>query len=92
MPTSLPQLVESIVVGQLQTSLENATVFSPGTPMRSALKDLQRLNFDQAPVVEDRTPIGYVLARNVANKRGTPFHTSKFVAVRLLSLRNEVLS
>lgn len=40
------------------------------TPARSGLRELQRRNYDQAPVVEDGTPIGFVLAKDLARGRG----------------------
>ncbi len=67
----LTRLSESIVVGHLETPLAGAVVFEPSTPSRSALKALERSNFDQAPVVLDGEPIGYVLARDLRKTRGS---------------------
>jgi hypothetical protein len=66
----VPHLSDSIVVGQLQTYLEAATVLLPSSPTQSALKVLRSRNFDQAPVLRDGVPVGYVLARDLENTRG----------------------
>lgn len=72
MPTpAVPHLSDSIIVGQLQTYLDHATVLSPSSPSRSSLKELRSQNFDQAPVVDGGVPIGYVLARDLENTRGS---------------------
>lgn len=67
----LTRLSESIVVGHLETPLAGAVVVEPSTPSRSALRALDRCNFDQAPVVENGEPIGYVLARDLRRTRGS---------------------
>lgn len=66
----IPSLAESIVVGVLQTALEGATVLAPDAPVRSAAKELRAQNYDQAPVVENGQPIGYVLLRDLLQGRG----------------------
>ena len=66
----VPHIADSIVVGQLQTRLDGAVVLHRSSPARSARKLLQEKNFDQAPVVEDGVPIGYVLGRDLVNTRG----------------------
>src|SRR4051794_37825279 len=66
----VPHLADSIVVGQIQTPLDGAMVVDPSTPARTALKELRSRNFDQAPVLSDGLPIGYVLARDLEHTRG----------------------
>src|SRR3954464_7829528 len=61
MLTTIPRLSDSILIGHIQTPLEGATVVTPDTPRRSAFNALRDGNFDQAPVVKDGTPVGYVL-------------------------------
>ena len=66
----ISRLSDSILIGHLQTPLDDATVLTPSTPVRSGLRELRRGNYDQAPVVEDGTPIGFVLAQDLARGRG----------------------
>lgn len=71
---STSQLSDAIVVGHVRTPLEAATVLSATAPTRSALRELARNNFDQAPVVdEDGTPLGFVLRKDLARGRGRVF-------------------
>jgi hypothetical protein len=44
----------------IQTSLERATVFEPTDPQDKAWAVLSHANFDQAPVIENGVPVGYV--------------------------------
>lgn len=68
---STSQLSDAIIVGHLQTPLEGATVLSPEAPVRSALRELTKDNYDQAPVVDDHgVPIGFALTRDLAKGRG----------------------
>lgn len=67
---SISRLSDAILVGHIQTSLDGATVLSPNDPVRSALRELQSHNYDQAPVLEDGVAVGFVLARDLAKGRG----------------------
>ncbi len=68
---STSQLSDAIIVGHLQTPLEIATVLSPTAPVRSALRELAKDNYDQAPVVgDDGVPIGFALTRDLTRGQG----------------------
>lgn len=45
-------------------------MLSPKTPARSALRELKRHHYDQAPVVEDGIPVGFALAKDLTRSRG----------------------
>lgn len=46
-------------------------MFTPDTPVRTAERVLMEKNFDQAPVVEEGVPVGYVLRSTLSRARGT---------------------
>lgn len=70
---SARSLSRAMNVGSVLTPIEGAFVVAPDTPRRSAIRDLERFNFDQAPVVVDENdaPVGYVLRRDLEHGRGS---------------------
>ena len=66
-----PRLADSITVERIQTPLNGATVLQPGDAAERALELLSAGKFDQAPVVRDGLPIGFVLTQDLAQTTGT---------------------
>jgi hypothetical protein len=58
---TISRLSDSILVGHLQTPLEAAVAFSPSVASADAQRELVEANYDQAPVVVDGVPVGFVL-------------------------------
>jgi hypothetical protein len=69
--SAIPQISRAIGIGQLQTDLAVAVAFEESDPSRSARRQLQDNNFDQAPVVQGGVPVGYVLRSELERGRGS---------------------
>lgn len=67
----MSRLSDSILVGHIQTPLDGATVVTPTTPTRTAVRALREGNFDRAPVLDDGVPIGFVRAVDLSAGRGS---------------------
>jgi hypothetical protein len=56
--SALPEPSNSIITGQLQSSLAGSVAFGPTTPGDAAVRQLRDHNFDRVPIIEDEIPIG----------------------------------
>lgn len=62
------ELASSFQARHLAVPIGDAVAVAPDTSVRDAYRDLSANGFDQAPVIERGTPVGYVLTRDLPGR------------------------
>jgi hypothetical protein len=65
------RIAEAITIGLLQTQLDGAVTFPADSSQTEAYRVLVAHNFDQAPVLEDDVPVGFVLRDDLGDSESS---------------------